>query len=312
MLKFNDSPQAALGFLIRQISHIEQQVWEVKYPDITYKEFVPVDNSANPWAKSVTYFAMDRTGKAAWHNHAARDIPLADVSREKFETEVHMATIGYKYDLEELNQARMLGQNLPSEKAAAARRAYEELCEDVAYVGDTAKGFEGLFNSSAVTAADVANGAATTPEWTTKTPDEILKDVNDAITGVWITTKEVAMADTVLLPLAQYSLIATKRLDATSDKTILEWVEANNIYTKITGQKITIRARRQLTGAGESATDRMVVYRRSPEVLKLHIPMPLQFLAPQPVVFDFLVPGMFRLGGVDIRLPKEIRYYDSI
>lgn len=311
-IKMDDSPQAAMGFLISQRSHIETQVWETKYPDITYQEFVPLDFSANPWAKSVTYFSMDKAGKAGWLHGRGRDVPLVDINSEKHETEIRMAGIGYDYSIEEINVARTQGINLDAVKAMVARRAYEEHVEDVAYDGDEAVGFEGLLGHSAVTAADVADGAATTPEWSTKTPDEILLDVNNALTGVWITTKTVAMADTILLPLSQYSLVATKRLSDTSDITILEWIEKNNIYSKVTGQKLTIRANRKLAGKGSGGSDRMVAYRRSPEVVKMHIPMRLQFVAPQPEIFRIVVPGMYRLGGVDVRLPKEIRYYDAI
>lgn len=313
MLRYtSDAPQQALGFLLSQTSAIESAVWSVRYPDITYPEFVPVDNSAPAWIKSVTYFSRDGGGAAKWMNGSANDFPLVGMTREKHETTVEMAGIGYDYTIEELEQARLLGMNVPADKAMIARRAYEELVEDVAYVGDTGKGFTGLFNNASVTAADVADGAETTPGWSTKTPDEILKDVNTALTGVWTTTKTVAMADTLLLPLTQYSDIATRRLSDTSDKTILEWVEKNNIYTKVTGKPLTIRANRFLEGAGEGSTDRMVVYRKSPEVLKMHLPMRLQFMAPQLAGIRYMVPGIFRLGGVDIRLPKEVRYYDAI
>ena len=60
MLKYTaDAPQQALSFLISQASHIEQQVWETRYPDITYQDFVPIDNSAPEWVKTVTYFSTD-------------------------------------------------------------------------------------------------------------------------------------------------------------------------------------------------------------------------------------------------------------
>ena len=57
----------------------------------------------------------------------------------------------------------------------------------------------------------------------------------------------------------------------------------------------------------------MVAYRRSPEVLKMHVPMPFRFLPAWqvgPILFE--VPGIFRLGGVDIRRPKSVRYLDGI
>ena len=74
-----------------------------------------------------------------------------------------------------------------------------------------------------------------------------------------------------------------------------------------------IRAMRGLEAAGASADARMVAYRRDPSVLKLHIPMPHRFL---PVYQDgplnYVVAGVFRLGGLDIRRPAEVRYVDGI
>lgn len=313
MTKFNDSPQAALGFLVSQTSHIESEVYKIKYPDITYSDLIPIDTSANQWARSVTYYSMDGAGRANWINGRARDIPMVDTQRGKHETEVHMAGIGYQYDLEELNQARMLGQNLTADRAAFARRAYEELCEKVAFDGDTAKGFEGLFGNSSVTAISAPNNAgATSTLWTAKTPDEILLDVNTLLSGIYTASKTVEMANTLLLPEERYIHIGTRRLSDTSELTILEWIKRNNVYTMKSGQPLNIRGQRQLITKGASSTARAVAYRKSPDVLKMHIPMPLQFLPPQQEVFNFIVPGMFRIGGVDVRLPGAVRYLDGV
>ena len=68
-----------------------------------------------------------------------------------------------------------------------------------------------------------------------------------------------------------------------------------------------------LDTAGASSSKRMVAYRRSPEVVKMHIPMPFRFLpAWQTGPLRFDVPGIFRVGGVDIRRPKAVRYLDGI
>jgi len=313
MLNLNDA-QAALGFLIGQTSHIESQVWEKKYPDITYSQFVPVDSSAHPWATSVTYFSTDKSGAADFLHHSANDFPMADINRNKEEKPVAMGGIGYQYDLEELNQARMLGINLPADKASAARRAYEEFVEAIAYTGNASKGFAGLANNASVTASSVADpadsGVDTT--WETKTVEHILTDINAGVTGVWTASKTVELADTVLLPLTSLALLNNKRLDATMSMSVLEYIKKANIYTMQTGQPLKIGAVRQLETAGSGGTKRMVTYRRDPEVVKLHIPMPLQFLAPQQLLMTFRVPGMFRLAGVDVRRPGAMRYSDGI
>jgi len=85
--------QQALGFLVAQTSQIEAQAYEIQYPDIQYPSLVPVDTSANPWAKSVTFFSTDKLGQAAWHNALAKDVPLADVERNRSEQPVELAAI---------------------------------------------------------------------------------------------------------------------------------------------------------------------------------------------------------------------------
>jgi len=81
----------------------------------------------------------------------------------------------------------------------------------------------------------------------------------------------------------------------------------------MTGRNLTLRAVRGLETAGTGATEQMVAYRRDPQVLKLHIPMPHRFLPVyQNGPLRWVVPGVFRLGGLDIRRPMEVRYVYGI
>jgi hypothetical protein len=121
------------------------------------------------------------------------------------------------------------------------------------------------------------------------------------------------MADTVLLPVAAFTLLGSKRLGDASDLNVLSWLQRYNVYTGLTGQPLTIRAVRGLETAGVGGTGRMVVYRNDPQVLKQRIPMPHKFLTVwqrSPLRFD--VPGIFRLAPLEIRRPKAIRYVDGI
>lgn len=305
---FNDA-QAALGFVLSQTSHIETQVNETRYPEIQYPGLIPVDTSAHPFAKSVTYFSSDKFGAAGWINGNSDDIPIAGTERSKHETMVYTAGIGYAYGWEEVNHAQMLGINLQADDAMAARRAYEEMVDRVALQGDTTKNFEGLFDYTGVPVAAADHGA-----WAggSTTEDQILEDVNDALQLVHTNTATTVMADTLLLPWSSYNLIASTRLGDTMS-TILQFLQRANIYTANTGQALTIRGIRGLDTAGVSGNKRMIAYRRSPDVLKLHIPMPHRFLpAFQPNPLRFEIPGVFRLGGLGIRRPKEVVYVDGV
>lgn len=314
-LNVRDAQQRALAFLTMQSTLIEPTVYQIRYQDIQYQNLIPVDTSAPAWIQSVTYFSGDAVGAAQWFHGKAQDVPHVDVTREKFETTVSMAAIGYRYDLEELGKAQLLAMNLNADKASAARRIAEEFIDRVAIAGDSVKGLAGLVNNASVTATTApADGTGSATTFASKTPDQVLRDINTILTGVFTGTLGGEMADTLILPYSVLLDLSTRRIDTVNQTTILEWIERNNIYTRQTGQALTIRGVfGYLDTAGASSTKRLIAYRRSPEVLKLHMPMPFQFLPAWqvgPILFE--VPGIFRLGGVDIRRPASVRYLDGI
>jgi hypothetical protein len=306
--------QDALAFLIRQASHIESEVYKIQYPDIQYSQLIPIDTSANEWAKSVTFFSMDRVGSAAWFSHLATDMRIADVNRTKFEQGIEMAGIGYRYTLEEIGFAQLIpGTNLGTERADAARFAYESFVDNVAFLGDTGKGWLGFINNSDVTRVDADDsGTGSSRLWADKTGDQMIADVNDALVGIYTGTSTVEMADTVLLPPAALAKLSTTRLSDTSENA-LSYLMKYNVYTLQTGRQLTIRGVLALTYAGTAGVGRMVVYKKDPRVVKMHIPMVHRFLPvwqTGPMVFD--VPGIFRMGPVEIRRPGAVRYVDGI
>ncbi len=306
--------QETLSFLVQQTSIIEPEVYKIQYPAIQYQNLIPVDYSGNEWAKSITFFSMDSVGQAAWFNHLSTDMRLADVNKTKYEQAMDMAGIGYRYTLEELGFAQMVpGTNLTTERADAARFAYEQFVDNVAFLGDTAKGWQGLINNTAVTAVDAPNdGTSSSRLWSAKTADLIIRDVNLALTGIYTGSKTVEMADTILLPPEAIITLTTSRLSNTSENA-LSYLMKYNVYTMQTGQPLTVRSVLGLETAASDGSGRMVAYKKDPRVVKMHIPMPHRFLSiwqTGPMVYD--IPGIFRLGPVEIRRPGAVRYLDKI
>ena len=322
-------PVDHLGFLLSQVAHIERQAYQVRYPDIQYQNLVPVDTSANQWARSITHFSTDRVGRAEPITGRASDIPLVDITRQKFDVPVHMAGIGYDYDIEELGQAMMVpNTNLTADKAMACRRAVEEYIDEKVLYGDPNYGWDGLINSGSLTgltSADAASVGAGTDGpgsaadqaryWRNKTALQIIKDINDALQGVYVDSRTVAMADTIALPENVWSDLTSKVIDDTAI-TVTQFIKQNNVYTMKTGRELKIVEVRGLRNPGRATTGtayaRMIAYKRSPDVLRLHYPQPFRFLRPQQRLLAYIVPGHFRLGGLEIRLPRYMRYLDKI
>lgn len=312
-MDFTDA-QVALGFLMPAFYNVEREVYATKYPSFDYSALMPVVTEGNEWARGVTFRSSDAAGKAEFISGKAFDMPYADVSQTQFLKGIELAGIGYEWSLEEIQVAAMEGRQLGTEKGNAAKRIAEQMLWNVAMTGSTEKGWAGLINDANVPAADVAaNGTGSVTFWAAKTPDQILADINAGITGVFTSTQETEMADTVLLPTAIFQSLASTPRSANSDTTILSYLQANNAYTAETGQPLLIRGLRSLATADAGGDGRAVIYRRAPDVLRFHLPMPHKFLPPfQKSSMTWEVAGIMRTGGVEIRLPKAVVYLDGI
>lgn len=302
------SDQVALSFLSQQAASIESQVYAIKYEDIDYPNLIDIDTTASPFAKTVEFYSMDHIGRAEWFDEKARDVPLANTSRTKHTHSIHMASIGYGYDNWTIGYAQRLGVNLQADDAMSARRSYEEFIDDLVKVGSSDKGMTGLYNDASVTAGNVAGADATARLWSSKTGLQMLDDMNEAVTSIMTTTLRVERPNRLLLPVSRFRAAATKLLgaDNASGMTVLSTFRQQN-------PDIEVLTMGGLETAGASGVARMVAYRKGMDTAKLHLPLALQFLEPMrvgPLLYH--VPGVFRTGGVEIRLPGAFRYRDGI
>lgn len=313
----------ALAFVQAQAFKVNQTVYEARFPDWDFGRLVFVDTSGPAWSPGVLTYTSDLTGKADWQSGAAKDIPLADVGQNMETSTFHLAAIGYQYNIEEVNTAIQVGASLPVRRARAAKLAYTKFMFDLTISGSTAKGKTGLINSTAVTpVAATADGTSSARHWiandgtVTKTATQILRDVNQALTGTNVATNTVEYADTLLMPVEAYNLIASTPFNALGADTILSWLLRTNVYTLATGRPLTIRAMPQLRTASTQTVvggGRLVAYKNDENFVKLNLPMPHQFL---PVYQDgplnWQIPGIFRTGGLEFMTTATFYYLDGI
>ncbi|PXW75974.1 hypothetical protein C7451_106138 [Blastomonas natatoria] len=317
-MQLNDA--AAFNFVVAQAATINPIVYETRFPELPWNELVFVDTSAPEWTPGIITFSSTTVGQARWYSGGAKDVAKADIAMDKVQQAVHMASIGYGYDLEEVGQAQLLGVGLTARKGVAAARAYNEFMWRISQTGDADKGLKGLVNQSGVsTGTAPADGTGSVTTWfdaggvRTKTPAQILRDFNNVIVGIFTGSNTVEMADTVLLPFAVLAWLGATPMSDTNSETILSFIQRNNYYTQQTGRPLTIRGVLGLDTAGGSGTRRMVAYANREDVVVLHLPMPHRFL---PVYQDgptsYEMPGIFRTGGVDVLRPAAFRYLDGI
>lgn len=310
----------ALTLVTAQSFRVNQTVYETRFPDWDFGRLVYVDTTGPAWSPGILTYTSDLSGRADWQSGYAKDIPLADVSQDVQTKTFQLAAIGYQWNIEEVNTALQIGGNLPDRRARAARLAYTKFMYDLTLNGSAAKGMGGLTNYGGVTTTTApADGTGSVTFWVdedgvgTKTPAQIVRDINVALQGVYLASNTVEMADTILLPVEALNYLAGTPYSATTMETILSFIQRTNIYTQTTGQPLTIRAVRELGTAGANGTGRLVAYKNDQDYVKLHLPLPHQFL---PVYQDgplnFTVPGIFRTGGVEVLSTVAFRYVDGI
>lgn len=298
----------AVAFFVGQLANLEEQAYSVEYPLINYAELIPVDTSANEWSDAIGFTVLDSAAVAEWISDETDKIPFADVKRSQQFIGVEDFGIGYKFNKKEINQAALAGVPLESERAEAAREGSEEFLDRIAFLGDKDKGVPGFLTDQNVPKATAAVGASTSYNWTIKTPLEIIFDLNDAMATVWQTTKERHIPDTIALPSTMYALIVNLPMSADNPLTVLNYFRENNLYTSRTGKPVTILTSRYLEKfpddvAQTTFSQRMVLYTRNPRMVKMHLPMPFQFMEMERKGLVVEVPGMGRTAGVEWRMP---------
>jgi hypothetical protein len=292
----------AFAYLTSQLAHIEKTIWERKYTPIIYDELVPVSNEAGEWDKSVEVHYMDGITEGKFIGSDGDDMPFARATTGRDLLPIKYAGIGYEYTLEELRQSAYLQMPLDARLGMQARRGYEEHVQRTCFLGDAARGLEGLLNHSVVGTA----AAATTWAVALSTSvDALLTLVNEPINAIITGTNGIEIPDRMLIPISQFNLLATTRLNTVSDQTVLEYIRLKNAATARTKIPLDIRPLPQLTG-------KAVVYSSSPEVMVMHIPLPLRFVAPQTVNLKVRIPGEYKLSGVEMRYPGAVIYRTGI
>lgn len=313
--EFKDA-QAAQGFVISQTQNIEREVYRMRYPEFNYASLLSVVTEGSAWATGTTFFTLDTVGTTEWIGNEANDAPYTDLVRGTGEHAFHTRAGAYRWSLPELNLANLLGLSLPSEKAEGVRKIMERFLFDLAVVGNAEKNMKGLINQTGVPAGDVpADGAGGATWWASKTPDQILRDINNGIMSVRAATNTTITPNRMLVPEAVFADIATRRISAGGDgtMTVLDFLMTKNAYTAMTGLPFTVRPLLELNAADPGGDGRAVIYENSRDVARFHLPLPFMFLPMfQKNSMQWEQVGIARTGGTEVRIPKGMVYLDGV
>lgn len=294
-------------FFARQLEAIQAKVYEFEYPAFMAYQVIPISYDAPAGAEYITSTLMQSVGRARVINSYADDLPEAGVLGSQIANPVKSIGVSYRYSHQEIRAAMFANVNLPIRLAEAARRANDQKVNELAFFGDSSNGMTGLLNNPAIPSAPVPNdGVGGTTEWINKTPEQILRDLNLIANSIVTNTNGVEMPDTLLLPVEQYSLIASTPRSTNSDTTILEYFKVNNPYIE------NVYAIPQLAGAGPGGADIMIAYEYNSNKFAMEIPMAFTQYPPQERNLEFVIPCESRFGGVTVFFPLSLNIGEGI
>ena len=288
---------------------IRKPLTSVTYPrDIVVK-------SGGGWvdyvsAQAVGYGITGGSGESPVQAGGANGLPIVQANLEKGLYKAHTFAAALRVMWVDMQKANYIGRSLDQLLQDGMRMAYDKHMDQNVYTGMEEYGSTGLVNNPDVTETSVTGGT-----WAAKTKEQILADINSALTAVWAAAEydEDAMPNHILLPYEQYTYIMNTMVTDLATETILDYVLKNNVAAK-NGRSLYIGATRWCKGAGTGGADRMVVYVNHERFLQVEELVPLARVMSQPNAAEFCYDTAYaaNLSEVELFYPQTMQYFDGI
>ena len=266
-------------------------------------------------AMSVAYGITGGSGDGVIGAPGANGIPVVQASVDKGVYKTHIFALALRVMFVDMQRSNYIGRSLDSLLQDGVRLTYDKHMDQNTYTGFAQYGTTGLVNNPDAVQSTVADGTAGNGNWVTKTPQEILTDINTALTATWAAAEydESALPNHILLPYEEYTYIMNTMVTDLATETIMDFVLKNNVATK-KGGSLYIGATRWCSGAGAGGTDRMVVYVNHERFVKMDELVPMSRIMTQPnatnVCYD--TAYMANISEVEVFYPQTITYWDNI
>lgn len=297
-----DANQTA--FIREELTAIAREVIRIEFPEYKARAMIPVKRETSPGKEYVEFKILQRTGRAKIVADYAKDFPAVGMVGTAHIGRVRSLGDSFRYSIQEIRAAAEARLSLNAEFANAAKEAIIEQENQIAWFGDEEHALYGVFNNPNVPRLLAPAGVGGI-DWSLKTPNEIIADMNAVVNGVSENSLGIHKANVLLLPLSKYNLIASTPRSATSDTTILAWFLQNNPYI----QRVDWLNELETASSGGGAM--AMAYVLDPRVLQLEIPQDFEIFPEQNEGMMMKFPCHSRIGGVHIYKPLAVNFLED-
>lgn len=305
------------AFLIGELERLDMKLHDPLVAvtwgrDIDLREDVTIADEVSSFTNSSFASAGGITpGGKSWISKDATAISGIALDIGKTVNPLYLWGLEIKYTIPELESAQKLGRSIDTQKHDGMRLKHQMDIDEMVYIGDTTFNVGGMMNGTLVTASNVVAGGTGGTAWATKTPDEMLADVNKLLTDTWTASGWAVMPDELRLPPVQFGYIVSQKVGPSSPVSILEYLRNNSLCNAANGRPLNIQPVKWLTGRGAAASDRMMAYTRDRDRIRYPL-VPLQRTPMEYRSIWQIVTYFGRLGVVEFVYPETIRYADGI
>ena len=221
----------------------------------------------------------------------------------------------------ELESAARVGRPVDEQKFKVVQTKHQMDVDQMVYYGDaqTQTTASGLLNNTLMTNINnLPNGVSGFSQWVNKSPDEILADINAALTSVWAASAWAVTPKRILIPPNQFGYISTTKISLAGNMSILRYVEENNLLTGTGQGELEILPLKWCIGTGVGGTlgttgtvDRMFVYTKNQDFVRY----PMTLMQRTPVQYDGLYHKStyyLKLGQVELVYPQTVGAFDGL
>ena len=266
-------------------------------------------------AMSVAYGITGGAGSSPVQAGGANGLPIVQAAVDKGIYKAHTFALALRVMFQDMQRSNFIGRSIDQLLQDGVRMSFDKHQDENIYVGLEEYGTTGLINNPDATESTVADGESGNGNWVTKTPAEILNDINTALVTTWAQAgyDRSAIPNHILIPYEEYNYILTTPVTSLATETIYDYVLKNNVAAK-EGGGLFIGATAWCKGAGTGGTDRMVVYVNHERFVKADELVPLSRIMSAPNVANvcYDTAYMANLSEVEVFYPQTITYWDQI
>ena len=246
---------------------------------------------------------------------AANDIPVIQADMSKSVARTFNFAEYMAFSVLEREKMMQVGRDPETFLNKGIRLHCDKVIDRNVYRGFTKVSSTGLVNCPNVMRSSAAPHTAGSNDthWNQKTADEILADINTAISSVW-TANDCAsdgLPNHILIPVEQFGLLVTRKVSDDSERSILTYVLENNLAVQ-QGGDLTISPCKWCSRAGTGNSDRMVVYNNRIDRICFNLTQPLRRMDTEYADMKIRIPYFAQFSEVRFLYPSTVWYMDAI